>query len=279
MSKVIRLFKSLTRRNFNMRLIIIITFLLLSGCSSDTSKDFSWEKVVEVKNEEVMAKIQSWQKISSKGGFTAVISSQEYPKEKRKIAIGSIWRKLTSTTSENMRSELDFWYNNDNETVVICKERACTDVSAWYKLAHQEDVVLPQKVHAVTPGEAASYAELATYFDSISKYYLELARDSSDSVNFFSGERSEMGKRESCVGWVNAAKKYYLCATIDGVISSSSTGFMLNEIFFVKSYSKIRPLITDDIYELLPRELDQYFLEFGVFDKRWLAQHRVSGRV
>ena len=257
-----------------MRLIIIITFLLLSGCSGEEDKEFSWEKVEKIKKEKVVAKIQSWREISSKGGFTAEVSSKEYPNEKRLIAIGSNWRKLTSISSDNKKVELDFWSNIDNETVVVCKERICTDVSAWYKLAHQEDVVLPQKVHAVTPGEVASYAELAMYFDTISKYYLEVVSDSSDSINFFSGERSETGKRESCVGWVIATKKYYLCATNDGVISSSSTGLILNNLLLEKNYSKIRPLITSDIYEIVPQELDQYFIEFKVFDDKWLAQHR-----
>lgn len=257
-----------------MRLNIFITFLLLSGCSSEAGKEFSWEKVEKIKKEKVEAKIQSWQEISSKGGFTAEVSSKEYPAEKRIVAIGSNWRKLTRLSRDNEKVEIDFWYNIDNETVVVCKERSCTDVSAWYKLAHQEDVVLPQKVHAVTSGEVASYAELAMYFDTISKYYLEVLSDSSDSINFFSGERSEMGKRESCVGWVIATKKYYLCAINDGVITSSSTGLILDNLLFEKNYSEIKPWITSDIYELLPRELDQYFIEYKVFDKNWLTQHR-----
>jgi hypothetical protein len=139
-------------------------------------------------------------------------------------------------------------------------------------------VELPQSVYAVTAGEVASYWEIASYFDSISKYYLAVLNDSSDSIKYFSGERLERGYRENCVGWVIAGKKYFLCATKEGDISSSSTGFFLESIFFEKSHSKISPLVTSDIYELLPEVLDQYFLEFEVFDEKWLAQHRVIGR-
>lgn len=298
--------------------IAVMGLSLLTSCNKNLPPAFvyaHWESASTVDREYVVKKMDEWVKRSRDVEGELMVRDWEFKgSDKKPIVVKRIkgWKsvKLEGEIGEwskkpigSVESPVTIWSRDmvDGEyfeDIVICREERCTDVSAWYILAHMHEALgFPDEVEGVVPQDAATYSRVSMVDPWVLSFYLK-SIDSPVEFHVYSkkkkktytlkdrvyikGERRGAMGVEECVGWFDWGEEmnfdedrftYFCFLNKIGVVSGANRESGIVGFRPFGDGLPEEPGVVADLYGDLPAERRAFLNGMGFVEKRWAERH------
>ena len=310
---------TLNRIQFRTTLAVLMIAFVLTGCGSDPRPPAisaaNWSNYEVTDRGTVVTLLKRWL-TEAKGaeGVFVVLDGMNMADARTpmKITHANGWRSIQLTgqhgswenrTLGSKQHPVVVWVRDmiPGETtadIVICDQKVCTDVTAWYMLANFNDQLqFPDEIAGLLPQDAAGVSRLGTSDPFVIEFYLEHIDDevtgsiiSEEGIEpytikdrvYVRGQRDGGTGTEDCVGWVDRledletdADRYpYFCfASNVGVFSGTRNNNGLKS-FEASSLSKSHaPKVSTDLYGNLSDDDKAVLLTLGAVDPKWAERH------
>jgi len=307
------------RRTSHIIAAILFTVLVLTGCGSDPRPPAiaaaNWSNYEVSDRDTVVNLLQSWLTEAKRvEGVFVVLDGMNMADARTPMRVthANGWRSIPLTgqhgswekrTLGSKQNPVTVWVRDmiPGETtadIVICDQKLCTDVTAWYMLANFNDQLqFPDQIAGLLPQDAAGVSRLGTSDPFIVEFYLEHIDDEvtgsvisdagiepytiKDRV-YLRGQRDGGTGTEECVGWVDRladleteADRYpYFCfSTTVGVFTGTRNNTGLKNFEVIPPRTPHAPDVSADLYGNLSDDDKAVLQILGAVDSNWAKRH------